>query len=93
MRKANLVFRPDENIAENESCGTCATENSGLDFVDPVGLLEYVTRLDSLGFQVHFQKGFVYFAMAFSLAVEALNIRMRGKRGTPSSKMASSSTT
>ncbi|HET7901257.1 MAG TPA: amidohydrolase family protein, partial [Candidatus Nanopelagicales bacterium] len=30
------------------------TENSGLDFVDPVGLLEYVPRLDSLGFQVHF---------------------------------------
>ena len=36
-------------------------------------------------FEVHVPKGYVYFAMAFSLAVEALNIRMRGaaarKRG------------
>ena len=62
-------FRPTtvkmmlDGVAENftaamlepyeDGCG-CATENSGLDFVDPVGLLEYVTRLDSLGFQVHF---------------------------------------
>jgi len=36
-----------------DGCG-CATENSGLDFVDPVGLLEHVTRLDAAGFQVHF---------------------------------------
>ena len=36
-----------------DGCG-CATENSGLDFVDPVGLREYVTRLDALGFQAHF---------------------------------------
>lgn len=62
-------FRPTsvkimlDGVAENytaamlepyeDGCG-CATENSGLDFVDPVGLLEYVTTLDSLGFQVHF---------------------------------------
>jgi len=36
-----------------DGCG-CRTENSGLDFVDPVGLKEYVTRLDAAGFQVHF---------------------------------------
>lgn len=36
-----------------DGCG-CATENSGLSFVDPIGLKEYVTRLDALGFQVHF---------------------------------------
>ena len=62
-------FRPTtvkimlDGVAENftaamlepyeDGCG-CATENSGLDFVDPVGLLEYVTRLDREGFQVHF---------------------------------------
>ncbi len=62
-------FRPTtvkimlDGVAENftaamlepyeDGCG-CATENSGLDFVDPVGLLEYVTRLDAAGFQVHF---------------------------------------
>ena len=62
-------FRPTtvkmmlDGVAENftaamlepyeDGCG-CRTENSGLDFVDPAGLLEYVPRLDALGFQVHF---------------------------------------
>jgi predicted amidohydrolase YtcJ len=62
-------FRPTsvkimlDGVAENftaamlepylDGCG-CHTQNSGLDFVDPVGLREYVTRLDALGFQVHF---------------------------------------
>jgi predicted tellurium resistance membrane protein TerC len=32
------------------------------------------------GFDHHVPKGYVYFAMAFSVAVEALNIRMRRKR-------------
>ncbi len=36
-----------------DGCG-CHTDNSGLSFVDPVGLREYVTRLDAAGFQVHF---------------------------------------
>lgn len=36
------------------------------------------------GFDHHVPKGYVYFAMAFSVAVEALNIRMRRKRaGVP----------
>jgi predicted tellurium resistance membrane protein TerC len=35
------------------------------------------------GFDFHVPKGFVYFAMAFSLAVELLNIRMRRKAGKP----------
>jgi predicted amidohydrolase YtcJ len=62
-------FRPStvkimlDGVAENftaamlepyeDGCG-CQTENDGLDFVDPVGLKEYVTRLDAAGFQVHF---------------------------------------
>lgn len=32
------------------------------------------------GFDVHVPKGYIYFAMAFSLGVEMLNIRMRNKR-------------
>jgi len=32
------------------------------------------------GFDVHVPKGYIYFAMAFSLGVEMLNIRMRTKR-------------
>lgn len=32
------------------------------------------------GFDVHIPKGYIYFAMAFSLGVEALNIRLRKRR-------------
>ncbi|MGW2400840.1 amidohydrolase [Kitasatospora sp. NPDC001664] len=62
-------FRPwsvkimQDGIAENftaamttpylDGCG-CATANSGLSFVDPEALREYVTALDALDFQVHF---------------------------------------
>jgi predicted tellurium resistance membrane protein TerC len=35
------------------------------------------------GFDFHVPKGFVYFAMAFSVTVEMLNIRMRKKSATP----------
>lgn len=35
------------------------------------------------GFEYHVPKGFVYFAMAFSLSVEMLNIRMRRKSAMP----------
>ena len=32
------------------------------------------------GFEYHIPKGYIYFAMAFSVAVEMLNLRLRGKR-------------
>ncbi len=32
------------------------------------------------GWGLHIPKGYIYFAMAFSVAVEMLNIRMRAKR-------------
>ena len=35
------------------------------------------------GFDVHVPKGYIYFAMAFSIAVEMLNIRMRKLRTAP----------
>ncbi len=35
------------------------------------------------GFDVHVPKGYIYFAMAFSVTVEMLNIRMRKKRLAP----------
>lgn len=40
-------------------------------------LLLIGTTLLAEGFHFHFQKGFVYFAMAFSVFVEMLNVRMR----------------
>ncbi len=36
---------------------------------------------EGVGF--HIPKGYIYFAMAFSLAVEMLNMRMRGRRAAP----------
>ncbi len=38
------------------------------------------TALTAEAFDAHVPKGYIYAAMAFSLAVEALNIRSRGKR-------------
>ena len=35
------------------------------------------------GFDVHVPKGSIYFAMAFSVVVEMLNLRMRKKRAEP----------
>jgi Membrane protein TerC, possibly involved in tellurium resistance len=35
------------------------------------------------GFDVHVPKGYIYFAMAFSVAVEMLNIRIRRIRAEP----------
>ncbi len=40
-------------------------------------LLLIGTTLVAEGFHFHFQKAFVYFAMAFSLGVEILNVRMK----------------
>jgi len=33
------------------------------------------------GFEFHVPKGYIYFAMAFSVAVEMLNLRVRSNRG------------
>ena len=46
--------------------------SSALSFLIVVG-----TVLIAESFDVHVPKGYVYFAMAFSLGVEAINIRMR----------------
>ncbi|HYX24073.1 MAG TPA: TerC family protein, partial [Thermoanaerobaculia bacterium] len=35
------------------------------------------------GLGQHIPKGYVYFAMAFSVFVEFLNLRLRKKQGTP----------
>ncbi|MGW4746580.1 amidohydrolase [Streptomyces sp. NPDC004288] len=61
--RAGSVKIMQDGIAENftaamtspylDGCG-CATANSGLSFVDPGALREYVTELDALDFQVHF---------------------------------------
>jgi len=61
--RATAVKIMQDGVAENFTAGMvepylddtgCPTDNSGLSFVDPVALREYVTRLDAAGFQVHF---------------------------------------
>jgi predicted amidohydrolase YtcJ len=62
-------FRPTsvklmlDGVAENHTAAMldpyldghgCATDNSGLDFIDPVELRRFVTELDAHGFQAHF---------------------------------------
>jgi predicted amidohydrolase YtcJ len=62
-------FRPTsvklmlDGVAENHTAAMldpyldghgCATDNSGLDFIDPVELRRFVTELDKHGFQAHF---------------------------------------
>src|SRR5487761_1965935 len=49
-----------------------------LSFLTTIGLV-----LIAEGMGVHVPKGYVYFAMAFSLGVELLNIRARAKRKAP----------
>jgi predicted tellurium resistance membrane protein TerC len=49
-----------------------------LSFLVVVGLV-----LIAEGFDHHVPKGYVYFAMAFSIAVEMLNIRMRKRSAKP----------
>ncbi|MFE2431221.1 amidohydrolase [Streptomyces sp. NPDC059373] len=61
--RATTVKVMQDGITENQTaamlgpyltgCG-CASDNSGLSFVDPAALRTYVTELDAAGFQVHF---------------------------------------
>ncbi len=61
--RATSVKMMLDGVAENHTAAMlepyldghgCATEGSGLDFIDPDELPRYVTELDALGFQVHF---------------------------------------
>jgi predicted tellurium resistance membrane protein TerC len=55
------------------------TQMLALSFLILIGVM-----LVAEGFGQHIDKGYVYFAMAFSLLVEVLNLRLRrGRSGTP----------
>jgi predicted tellurium resistance membrane protein TerC len=45
-------------------------------------LLLIGTALVAEGLDLHIPKGYIYFAMAFSLLVEMLNLRMKKKSGS-----------
>ena len=46
-------------------------------------LLLIGTTLVAEGINVHFPKGYIYFAMAFSIFVEMLNLRIRSSAAQP----------
>jgi predicted amidohydrolase YtcJ len=61
--RATSVKMMLDGVAENHTAAMlepyldhdgCATDVTGLDFIDPEGLPEYVTALDREGFQIHF---------------------------------------
>jgi predicted amidohydrolase YtcJ len=60
--RANTVKIMQDGVAENFTAGMlepyhdptgCHDHGSGLSYVDPLALRDYVTQLDALGFQVH----------------------------------------
>ncbi|KAB2346824.1 amidohydrolase [Actinomadura rudentiformis] len=61
--RSGTVKIMQDGVAENftaamtgpylDACG-CATDNSGISFIDPAALKEYAAALDALGFQMHF---------------------------------------
>ncbi|MFI0453809.1 amidohydrolase [Actinomadura sp. 6N118] len=61
--RCDTVKIMQDGVAENftaamtapylDACG-CATDNSGISFIDPAALKEYATSLDAVGFQMHF---------------------------------------
>ncbi len=59
----------------DEQCRRTDFDDEQLSFLILVG-----TALVAEGFDFHVPKGYIYFSMAFSVAVEMLNIRMRAKR-------------
>ena len=48
--------------------------------------LTWVMGLTAEALDIHLPKGYIYVAMAFALAVEALNIRARNKRSRPTQR-------
>ena len=87
FRPASVKMMLD-GVAENHTAALldpyldshgCATENSGLDFIDPDELPRFVTELDSLGFQVHFH---ALGDRAVRNALNAVEAARRANRGS-----------
>ncbi|MFC0708651.1 TerC family protein [Azorhizophilus paspali] len=70
-------------MAASGTIGTFIDRHPSLKLLALSFLIVVGTVLIAESFGVHVPKGYVYFAMAFSLAVEALNIRMRRARKEP----------
>lgn len=69
-----IAAKPIGNFVENHP----TLKILALSFLMLVGVTLIVE-----GFDVHVPKGYIYFAMAFSVVVEMLNIRMRKKQARP----------
>jgi predicted tellurium resistance membrane protein TerC len=65
------------------SIGTFVSDHPTIKMLALSFLLLVGMALVADGLGNHVPKGYIYFAMAFSLAVEMLNLRMRSKRAKP----------
>jgi len=70
-------------LAAAKSIGDFVDEHPTIKILALAFLLLVGATLMAEGFDVHVPKGYIYFAMAFSVAVEMLNIRMRKIRSRP----------
>jgi predicted amidohydrolase YtcJ len=86
--RATSVKMMLDGVAENHTAAMlepyldhdgCATDVSGLDFIDPERLPDYVTRLDGEGFQVHFH------ALGDRAVHNALDAVAAARRANPAS--------
>jgi len=70
-------------LAAAKSIGDFVDEHPTIKILALSFLLLVGATLMAEGFDVHVPKGYIYFAMAFSVAVEMLNLRMRKLRSQP----------
>ncbi len=70
-------------LAAAKSIGDFVDEHPTIKILALAFLLLVGATLMAEGFDVHVPKGYIYFAMAFSVAVEMLNLRMRKLRSRP----------
>ena len=86
--RATTVKMMLDGVAENHTAAMlepyldghgCATDGSGMDFIDPAELPRYVTALDRAGFQVHFH---ALGDRAVRNALDAIEAARAANRGT-----------
>ena len=63
----------------SKGIGTFINNNPSVKIIALAFLVMIGTMLLAEGFHIHFPKGYIYFSMAFALAIEFLNMKMRGK--------------
>lgn len=80
---AAIVIAVFVMMLASRSIGTFIDKHPTIKMLALSFLLLIGVALVGEGFQLHIPKGYIYFAMAFSVLVEVLNMRMRARRAEP----------